>query len=212
MSAAMYDAWAVYDSTAVGFAVKEKLTAADVERARREAISYAAYRVLKDRYALSANAATTLAALDNLMGGLGYSTSVATTVGNEPAAVGNRIAASIITLGNADGSNQAANYADPGFKAVNGPLLVTFPGNDMIAPDSWQPLALTVAFTQNGLPEPGGVRWEAYDLATDPGELHNLFDPARHAPAKATLESWMAAQREAAHAPAAPGLLITRMN
>ena len=158
LSAAMYDAWAAYDPSASGFALRDKVGAANVAVARREAISYAAYRVLKDRYALSANAATTLADLDSLMARLGYDVLLTTAVGNEPAAVGNRAAANIIAIGNTDGSNQAGKYADTTYQPVNAPLVVAFPGNTMIDPDLWQPLALEVAFSQNGLPEPGGVQ------------------------------------------------------
>ncbi len=49
LSVCMYDAWAVYDTNAVGYLFREKHTAADVAAARREAISYAAYRILKQR-------------------------------------------------------------------------------------------------------------------------------------------------------------------
>src|SRR5579885_2319643 len=82
LSIAMYDAWAVYDAKAVGYLTKEKiagLTADKIAAARREAISYAAYGVLKNRYALSVNADTSLAAFDHLMAQLGYDVSVTTT-------------------------------------------------------------------------------------------------------------------------------------
>ena len=49
LSAAIYDAWAAYDPVAVGYAYRGKHSATDVAAARREAISYAAYRVLKER-------------------------------------------------------------------------------------------------------------------------------------------------------------------
>src|SRR5262245_63449208 len=45
-SVCMYDAWAAYDPNAVGFIFREKHTAADVAAARREAISYAVYRMM----------------------------------------------------------------------------------------------------------------------------------------------------------------------
>src|SRR5262245_44703281 len=45
-STCMYDAWAAYDPNAVGFIFREKHTAADVAAARREAISYAVYRMM----------------------------------------------------------------------------------------------------------------------------------------------------------------------
>src|SRR5437588_6590614 len=50
VSAAIWDAWAVYDPNAQGYLVTEKHAAADVQAARNEAISYAAYRVLTARY------------------------------------------------------------------------------------------------------------------------------------------------------------------
>src|SRR5438477_4792281 len=62
LSVAMYDAWAAYDPVAVGYFYHEKHGAGDVEAARREAISYAAYRLLSERYALSRNASNTLVA------------------------------------------------------------------------------------------------------------------------------------------------------
>jgi hypothetical protein len=50
VSVAMWDAWAAYDKTATGYIVNEKASAADVAAARNAAISYAAYRVLTERY------------------------------------------------------------------------------------------------------------------------------------------------------------------
>ena len=50
LSVAMWDAWAAYSPTAIGYLVKEKHSAVDVEAARAEAISYAAYRLLKYRF------------------------------------------------------------------------------------------------------------------------------------------------------------------
>src|SRR5437762_9728706 len=54
LSAAMYDAWAAYDTHgSVGFTYRGKHTAGDIAAARREAISYAAYRILAERHAYS---------------------------------------------------------------------------------------------------------------------------------------------------------------
>jgi hypothetical protein len=47
LAAAMYDCWAAYDEKAVGCLYHERAAAADVVAARREAISYAAYNVLR---------------------------------------------------------------------------------------------------------------------------------------------------------------------
>src|SRR5690349_8676861 len=50
MSAGMWDAWAAYDPVASGYFVDEHQTADDIRAAREEAISYAAYRILSERY------------------------------------------------------------------------------------------------------------------------------------------------------------------
>ena len=71
-SVAMWDAWAAYDTNAIGYLHNETATAVDVTAARHEAISYAAYRVLAHRYALSVNASNSLAALETQLTSLGY--------------------------------------------------------------------------------------------------------------------------------------------
>src|SRR3982751_3871415 len=48
-SVCMYDAWAAYDTNAVGFIYRGKHTASDIAAARREAISYAMYRMMVER-------------------------------------------------------------------------------------------------------------------------------------------------------------------
>src|SRR5437667_10289442 len=72
LSVAMYDAWAAYDTVAVGYLYHNKHTAADVVAAQSKAISYAAYRILVERYSLSRNAATTMTALNAQMAALGF--------------------------------------------------------------------------------------------------------------------------------------------
>jgi hypothetical protein len=157
LSVAMYDVWAAYDATSEGYLFKEKINPlpVNVESARVEAISYAAYRVLRQRYARSVNSNATFVALDNRMNVLGFPTNVTTTVGNNPAAVGNRAAALILAYGLTDGSNESTNYRQTiGYAPVNDPLAVKFPGNTMIDPNRWQPLSLDVSVTQNGIPDP----------------------------------------------------------
>src|SRR5688572_21430011 len=78
LSVAMYDAWAAYDPVAAGYLYHAKHQAPAVVAARREAISYAAYRILSERYALSYSAKTTLARLTERMESLGYPTNNAT--------------------------------------------------------------------------------------------------------------------------------------
>ena len=158
-SAAMYDAWAAFDNSARGQFYQQKHTAADLQAARDEAISYAAYRVLSHRYALAVDPTASQARFDSLMSSLGYDTSVTTTVGESPAAIGNRIAAHIISTTANDGSNETNNYDDPtGYAPVNHAMVVDYPavvepiGQDLADPNRWQPLFIDSFTTQNGLP------------------------------------------------------------
>jgi len=140
-SAALYDSWATYDPTALGYFHREKLTAADVEAAQEETMSYAAYRIMKSRFENSPGAAQSLAAFDAKMDELGYDRDLTSTLGDSPAAVGNRIAQNILQAGLSDGANELGNYADTtGYVPVNEPLNVTTPGTTLVDKNRWQPL------------------------------------------------------------------------
>src|SRR5215472_4645036 len=92
LSVCMWDAWAAYNTNgAVGYIYRGKHTAADVAAARNEAISYAAWRMLKERHVYSRTAATTLAADDAQMAALGYDTNNVSRDTSTPAGVGNSI-------------------------------------------------------------------------------------------------------------------------
>ncbi len=109
-SAAMWDAWAAYDAVGDGVFVTEKASAPDLASAREEAISYAAYRVLSHRYRDSAGGPQSLHQFDELMASLCYPWGTTTTVGDAPAALGNRIAETIIETTLDDGSLEAQGY------------------------------------------------------------------------------------------------------
>lgn len=142
-SGTMYDAWAAYDVTAAGYLYDADAPAVDVESARDEAISFAAYRLLSARFAGSPGAAVTLPALEAQMKSLGYDHANTSTVGNTPAAVGNRIAAAYLGHGLADGSNELGDYADTtGYVPINAPMIVVNPGTTMADPGRWQPLTI----------------------------------------------------------------------
>ncbi len=157
-SVAMWDAWAAYDGVARGYLVTEKHTGGNVEAARDEAISYAAYRVLSERYIKSVGGAESLSEFADVMDALCYPVDVTTTDGDSPAAVGNRIAAAVIAYGKADGSNEAGGYAATDYKPVNGPLVVNQPGTTMKDPNRWQPLQIEHMISQNGIPVTNGVQ------------------------------------------------------
>jgi hypothetical protein len=158
VSAAMWDAWAVYDAQADGWLVREKLDADDVRAARETALSYAAYRLLLHRYSYASGLQETFDELVATLEGLCYRVDYVETEGDSPAALGNRIAAAYIRKGREDGANEALRYADPLYKPANPPLVVSEPGAKMRDPNSWQPLALARIVAQNGIPQPGGVQ------------------------------------------------------
>ena len=185
-SLAMWDAWAAYDEVADGYLVHEKLTATDVEAARREAISYATYNLLAFRFTNSVGSVTTLAALRQQMIDLGYNPDDHSTVGDSPSALGNRIFEAIRDWGLTDGSNEANDYEpDNGYTTVNLPLIIKITGTDLFQPNRWQPLAFDFFVTQNGIPigtlvqEFLGPHWgQVTSFAVQPpapGQLH--IDP-----------------------------------
>ena len=156
-SAAMWDAWAAYDPVAAGVFVDEDRTDADmtadeVRAAREEAMSYAAYRILVERYLPSPEAEKSVTRLDELMAELCYDAAVTTIEGDSPAAFGNRIAETVIAETIDDGSNEADSYAAADYEPVNPPLVVDQSGTTMSDPNRWQPLELEVMVAQNGLP------------------------------------------------------------
>ena len=165
VSAAMWDAWASYDTSSDGVFYLENHQATDKELSRNETISYAAFRVLNQRFAHSVNAESTLLSFHEKMIELGYDVNVTTTTGESPAAIGNAIAELIISMGLADGSNEDIQYANVYYEPINEPLVPNLPGNpDITDPNRWQPLALEYFIGQSGVilgeyPEFLGPEW-----------------------------------------------------
>nr|MBA3484349.1 hypothetical protein [Pirellulales bacterium] len=93
LSTAMYDAWAAYDTTAVQYRHHEKGSAGDIEAARHEAISYAAYNVILHRFVtgpagVGPGRAATVVDIRQQMFELGFDPDFTSTTGNSPAALG----------------------------------------------------------------------------------------------------------------------------
>lgn len=159
LSCAMWDAWAAYDASgkSIPYLADENPPIPDngeaVLDARSEAISYAAYRVLRSRFRLSPNVAITSPAFTERFELLGYDPAIRTTEGDSPAAVGNRIAAKVLAFGWADGANERAGYADQtSYKPTNrNPLVFELPGTKVTDPNHWQPLAFDHLVLQNGI-------------------------------------------------------------
>ncbi len=147
LSAAMYDAWAAYDTTATQYLHHEKVMGGgDMTAARNQAISHAAYNIILHRFAFGPagngpGAFETLIDIRQQMAGWGYDPDFTSTVGDSPAALGNRVAQAVINYGLADGANELDKYANPpGFDPVNPPLTFDLPGTTMNDPNRWQPL------------------------------------------------------------------------
>ena len=158
LSAAMWDAWATYDATADGVFFAEKHSAPDVAAARDEAISYAAYRVLTARFIKAVGGEESLSEFADVMDSLCYRLDVESTEGDTPAAIGTRIARTVLDAGLDDGSNQANGYAPPDYTPVNPPLVVADSGATLIDPNRWQPLQIEHMISQNGIPVTNGVQ------------------------------------------------------
>jgi hypothetical protein len=166
LSALMWDVWRAYGGGGTAFLTNESHASDDPGRDRATAISFAAYRLLAHRFQGGPGKAATQAALVAKMYELGLDVAYTTTEGDTPAAVGNRLAAGMIAWGLTDGANEQGNYADPEYVPVNPPLIVKQPGITLVDPNRWQPLALDLIITQNGIPLPGnvqtaiGTRWK----------------------------------------------------
>jgi hypothetical protein len=142
----IFDAWAAYDSVAVGTQLGGTLRRPASERTlanKNKAISFAAYRAVVDLFPTKASIA------NQLMADLGYDPGDTAINGNTPSGIGNTVAAAVLGFRHHDGSNQLGdlNGGDPysdytGYTPVNTPDLV-------IDPNRWQPLRLPT-----GLPPP----------------------------------------------------------
>ncbi len=159
LSAAMWDSWSAFEQGAKPVFVETKFVSIDGVADQITAISFAAYEVLSFRYRYSAGAGETLAALDSTLVSLCLDpldpnrNDPTTAVG-----LGSMIGRTVITENLDDGSNELRQYSNPGYKAVNEPLVVSQPGIVVSDPNHWQPLSLSEQITQNGQRIAGAVQ------------------------------------------------------
>lgn len=163
-SIALYDSWAAYDheaepyllgKTVGGFTCpfKQMPEPKDREAARRETMSFTAYRLLSARYSLSPHGGAALIRFQELMKKHGYDYRDHNTdyASGSPAALGNYLGQCILQMGQLDGSNEQGDYHTQAYKPVNPALDVALPGPSALPdPNSWQPLKLKVAIDQDG--------------------------------------------------------------
>ena len=199
VSAAMYDCWSLINRRGTPALIGDQTlpidyelvpTYADREAAAREAISFAAYRLLRARYGASPGVDETYARLDALMDSLGYDStdqSLDYATGS-PAALGNYVAGQILEYGAGDNSNEAndfvnLSYPDP----VNPPLNFSNAANifGLLDPTRWQSLRFPgQVIDQAGNPVGGdgplpflGAEWGSVaPFAMDDGD-RSMADP-----------------------------------
>ncbi|MEL6670052.1 MAG: T9SS type A sorting domain-containing protein, partial [Bacteroidota bacterium] len=201
ISAAMYDTWAAitgrgdfvflgrtfgsyeftFDESAMG-------DYGDEAAALDEAISYVAYRIIRQRFFGGAGQA----AAGELMVELGYDTTIVSPnyTSDVPAHLGNYIAEMVLAYGLIDGSNEVDDFANQVYEPSNIPLEVEeFGTSGLLNPDGWQPLAFDDFFIdQSGNPQGEvppflGAEWgqvipfalgsEDLDIRTRPGDDTN---------------------------------------
>ncbi|MFK8103872.1 MAG: FG-GAP-like repeat-containing protein, partial [Saprospiraceae bacterium] len=170
-SAAMWDAWAIYNQEACNYLIGQSLEGftcdfseftpnGDPDEAIATTISYAMYRILTHRFANSSNATILQAGYDNHMNTLGYDISVTSLAyeNGSAAALGNYIAQCYINYGLQDNANEQNSYENAGYQPVNAPLVVDNPGNPTLTDfNRWQPLTLEIFIDQSGNVIPGAT-------------------------------------------------------
>jgi hypothetical protein len=164
ISAAMFDAWAAYSDDASPYLLGNTVEGFscdldafpepdDIHRAREEAISYAAYRLITYRFRLSPGVLDTEDAAYAQLDDLGYDEddeSLDYTDGS-PSALGNYIADCYIEYGKQDGSNEEGFFRNVYYESVNPDIRPNSPGNPGILDlDRWQPISLPFFIDQAG--------------------------------------------------------------
>ncbi len=168
ISAAMYDAWAVYHNSAnpyflnqtrdgYTFSVVSSSSFVYSQNNIEASISYAAYRLLNHRFSSTNNYTYLKGLYDNLFALHGYDlnfTSTDISLG-DARALGNLIASEIIAYGLLDGSNEQNGYENQYYFAINPALIFDSTGNPNINNlNRWQPLSFDVFIDQSGNPFP----------------------------------------------------------
>lgn len=193
----MYDAWAAYDSAALGTQLRGMLRRPATERTpanKQKAISYAAYRALNDLMPVDTDTVYL-----PLMKKLGYDPTDKSTDIDTPAGIGNVACAAVLEFRHHDGSNQLGDlaqgpYSDwTGYTAANAPTYLKSrePVSD---PNRWQPLAYFDAMGGLISQQFAAAQWcEVIPFAMSKGDrfrgLVRLFGPATYGSAEYRLQA-----------------------
>lgn len=181
ISAAMYDAWAVFDEEATTYLLGKTVhgftsdftgfTSSNISSDRDKAISYAVMRLLEHRFAHSPDWDLTEVLIEEKMLELGYDINFSSTdyTSGSAAALGNYVASQYISYGLQDGANEGSNqsysiqyyepYSDSLFlEQIAIDSIQPWDNNEFVFdPNKWQPLAFSNFIDQSGNPEGSSV-------------------------------------------------------
>ena len=196
----MYDAWAIFNTQAETVFLGKSFNAYNCEftgistptnadNATHEIISYAMLRLLTHRFLNSPGTDQITTEIDDLFNSYGYDktfTSEDYSSGSY-AALGNYLAAQMITYGLNDNALETSDYSNAFYTPDNPPLILElYQDNTIINPNKWQPLAFDMFQDQSGntfpnetpdflSPEWGSVK--PFSLKTDDLQVLNAgFD------------------------------------
>lgn len=185
-SAAMYDAWAIYNPPAspyflgktqangfhCNFSDQQRdsfINAASNDDKRQKFIevtlSAAMYHLISHRFENSPGATSIRIHLNRVLHDLGVTVNHnQTPTPNSAEGLGSYLAKCIIDYGMTDGSNEASQYKNRYYQPVNAPLNPAQTGNPTLhIPDRWQPLDIDNYVDQSGNPLPApeflGAEW-----------------------------------------------------
>lgn len=176
ISAASYDSWTVFSDKEVPYLLGNTIGGFSCafdssqfpldntnfqskeirkEEVRKEAISYANFRLIEHRFKDSSGASSIQQSAEEQMEAHDYDVEFVSTDFSQGsgAALGNYIAECYINLGLQDGSNEVNGYANVSYSPVNTlPLAPVLPGNpDIVDLNHWQVLSIEGAIGQSGL-------------------------------------------------------------
>lgn len=167
-SAAMYDAWALFEDEAKPYLIGDTIagfnapfegfafTNENRDSLREVAIDYAAYYILRDRFWFSLNAPSNYKRIDNYMVERGYDLKsydkeFSDYSQGDASALGTYIAQMYDAFGDQDGSNENRFFENKYYNPVNDPINPHLFGNTTIKiPNRWQTIDLPITIDQSG--------------------------------------------------------------
>jgi len=171
MSVAMYDVWSVIDGTSTPYFLGDTINGffipfdgftaiGDKREELHEAISFAAYRIMRARFRYSPGAIDIFNSLNAKFDSLGYDQRITSIdyASGDGATLGNYVAEQILSFGLQDGSNEEFDYENKFYLPLNEALVMDKTGNpNMDDPNRWQPLSLNLFIDQSGNEVAGSI-------------------------------------------------------